>query len=46
MSKPEDTALCSDEEFEEWLAELREGITIPAPSLSELDGDEDDPWDY
>ncbi len=41
-----DPDVMTDEEFEEWLDSWREGITIPAPSLSEIEGDEEDPWDY
>lgn len=41
-----DLIVMTDEEFEAWLEEVSEGITIPAPSLSQIEGDEDDPWDY
>jgi hypothetical protein len=35
-------ALLGDLEWEEWL----EGIRQPLPSLSEIEGDEADPWEY
>ncbi|NRA81960.1 MAG: hypothetical protein HRU18_27505 [Pseudoalteromonas sp.] len=44
--EPENLATCTDEEFEKWLREQAEGMTPKAPSLSEIEGDEVDPWDY